>query len=148
MIGIDIVRQSLQDNSNKNNNPALLKKLALLKIEEELSSNFQSYRMRDTLRRIMTSKLPDSKKKELFKYFSNETEKICEKSKKELDEIFGFKKSSTENKEENASVEADDEESSVETKKKKRHHSEDEEKTPADHVEDNNETTGNVVFKN
>lgn len=146
MIGIDIVRQSLQDNSNKNNNPALLKKLALLKIEEDLSNNFQSYRFRDMLHRIMSSKLPDEKKKELFKYLSNETEKVCEKSKTEMNEIFGFKKKSS-------SVEADDTdggdegEASVETKKKK-HHSDDDEKTPADHVEDNNETTGNVVFKN
>lgn len=139
MVGIEVVKQSLENNSAKNNNPALLKKLALLKIDEDLSNSYQSYRFRDVLHRIMSSKLSDEKKKELFKYLSNETTKVCDKTKSELDEIFGFKKKES-------SVEADDE-ASVETKKKK-HHKEDEEKTPADHVEDNNDTSGNIVFKN
>lgn len=92
MIGVDIVRQSLEDNSNKEVSSDLLKKLSLMKIEERLSNVFSTFRIGDLFERIAASELSEEKQNELLKFASSEAQKNYKECEDALNDLFGMTK--------------------------------------------------------
>lgn len=136
MIGLDIIKQTIEDNSQKPViNPEIANKIAMARIATEIKLNFDWF-FRDAMDRINNSKISEEDKSLLFSYFKGAAYGACEKLEKELNELFG----SEPKEEKQASVESEEEKEEPKEEKKEEDEStadedeKDDKKTPAEHV--------------
>lgn len=141
MIGLDIIKQTIENNAAKPAvNPSIVKKLALSRLNTDIKIS-NEWMIKDELDKIVNSNLDDETKGELIEFLKSECYKLYEESNKELNELFG-----TNNQEAQASVKSDEDSGTKgekeeiakapegEADEEADDDKKDEHKTPAEHV--------------
>lgn len=134
MLGIDVIKQTLEGTTNKIS-PSILKKIALAKINSEMRS-YYDYTFKTNIDRIANEKFSDEQKTELFNFFKDEAYQSYEKAKKDIEEIFGSEKQESAKTDEKLSNEKEviGKSEEGEADEYAQDDSKDEHKTPAEYV--------------
>lgn len=137
MLGLEIIKQTIQQNNSNGMSDALRKKLAIVKINDSIRSINDGYFFSNILDRILNSELPEEEKGELIEFLKTKYISLLDEIRKELNEVFEVKQ---------ASIKAEDGNTDVKSKEEigqskegaspeaAQDDSEDEHKTPAEHV--------------
>ena len=90
MLSIEVIKQSLEDNSNKGINSLLLKKTIISSIKRQVSGLSVDYQITNIIQNILENgSLQDEEKTQLFSELKEKVYKDYENTKKELEELFG-----------------------------------------------------------
>lgn len=137
MLGLEIIKQTIQQNSSNGMSEALRKKLAIVKINEIIRPISDCWFFSGILDRILSSELPDEEKGELIEFLKTKYISLKNEIKKELDEIFGAEKQASVKSDDNVDVKGKEEigqSKEGDSSESAQDDSEDEHKTPAEHV--------------
>ena len=90
MLSIEVIKQSLEGNSNKGINSLLLKKTIISSIKRQVSGLSVDYQITNIIQNILENgNLQDEEKTQLFSELKEKVYKDYENTKKELEELFG-----------------------------------------------------------
>ena len=90
MLSIEVIKQSLEGNSNKGINSLLLKKTIISSIKRQVSGLSVDYQITNIIQNILENEsLQDEEKTQLFSELKEKVYKDYENAKKELEELFG-----------------------------------------------------------
>jgi hypothetical protein len=90
MLSIEVIKQSLEGNSNKGINSLLLKKTIISSIKRQVSGLSVDYQITNIIQNILENgSLQDEEKTQLFSELKEKVYKDYENTKKELEELFG-----------------------------------------------------------
>lgn len=90
MLSIEVIKQSLEGNSNKGINSLLLKKTIISSIKRQVSGLSVDYQITNIIQNILENgSLQDEEKTQLFSELKEKVYKDYENAKKELEELFG-----------------------------------------------------------
>lgn len=90
MLSIEVIKQSLEGNSNKGINSLLLKKTIISSIKRQVSGLSVDYQITNIIQNILENEsLQDEEKTQLFSELKEKVYKDYENTKKELEELFG-----------------------------------------------------------
>lgn len=137
MLGLEIIKQTIQQNSFNGMSEALRKKLAIVKINEAIRPISDGWFFSSILDRISNSELPDEEKGELIEFLKTKYISLNNEIKKELDEVFGVEKQASVKSDDNVDVKGKEEIGQSKeggSNEEAQDDSEDEHKTPAEHV--------------
>ena len=137
MLGLEIIKQTIQQNSYNRMSEALRKKLAIVKINEAIRPISDGWFFSSILDRISNSELPDEEKGELIEFLKTKYISLNNEIKKELDEVFGVEKQASVKSDDNVDVKGKEEigqSKEGDSNEEAQDDSEDEHKTPAEHV--------------
>ena len=137
MLGLEIIKQTIQQNSSNGMSEALRKKLAIVKINEAIRPISDGWFFSSILDRISNSELPDEEKGELIEFLKTKYISLNNEIKKELDEVFGVEKQASVKSDDNVDVKGKEEigqSKEGDSSESAQDDSEDEHKTPAEHV--------------
>lgn len=137
MLGLEIIKQTIQQNSSNGMSEALRKKLAIVKINEAIRPISDGWFFSSTLDRISNSELPDEEKGELIEFLKTKYISLNNEIKKELDEVFGVEKQASVKSDDNVDVKGKEEigqSKEGDSNEEAQDDLEDEHKTPAEHV--------------
>lgn len=137
MLGLEIIKQTIQQNSSSGMSEALRKKLAIVKINEAIRPISDGWFFSSILDRISNSELPDEEKGELIEFLKTKYISLNNEIKKELDEVFGVEKQASVKSDDNVDVKGKEEigqSKEGDSNEEAQDDSEDEHKTPAEHV--------------
>ena len=137
MLGLEIIKQTIQQNSSNGMSEALRKKLAIAKINESIRSIGDYWFFSNILDRILNSELPEEEKGELIEFLKTKYISLNNEIKKELDEVFGVEKQASVKSDDNVDVKGKEEigqSKEGDSNEEAQDDSEDEHKTPAEHV--------------
>lgn len=137
MLGLEIIKQTIQQNSSNGMSEALRKKLAIVKINEAIRPISDGWFFSSILDRISDSELPDEEKGELIEFLKTKYISLNNEIKKELDEVFGVEKQASVKSDDNVDVKGKEEigqSKEGDSNEEAQDDSEDEHKTPAEHV--------------
>lgn len=137
MLGLEIIKQTIQQNSSNGMSEALRKKLAIVKINEAIRPISDGWFFSSILDRISNSELPDEEKGELIEFLKTKYISLNNEIKKELDEVFGVEKQASVKSDDNVDVKGKEEigqSKEGDSNEEAQDDSEDEHKTPAEHV--------------
>lgn len=137
MLGLEIIKQTIQQNSSNGMSEALRKKLAIVKINEAIRPISDGWFFSSILDRISNSELPDEEKGELIEFLKTKYISLNNEIKKELDEVFGVEKQASVKSDDNIDVKGKEEigqSKEGDSSESAQDDSEDEHKTPAEHV--------------
>ena len=137
MLGLEIIKQTIQQNSSNGMSEALRKKLAIAKINESIRSIGDYWFFSNILDRILNSELPEEEKEELIEFLKTKYISLNNEIKKELDEVFGVEKQASVKSDDNVDVKGKEEigqSKEGDSNEEAQDDSEDEHKTPAEHV--------------
>ena len=137
MLGLEIIKQTIQQNSSNGMSEALRKKLAIVKINEAIRPISDGWFFSSILDRILNSELPDEEKGELIEFLKTKYISLNNEIKKELDEVFGVEKQASVKSDDNVDVKGKEEigqSKEGDSNEEAQDDSEDEHKTPAEHV--------------
>ena len=104
MLGLEIIKQTIQQNSSNGMSEALRKKLAIVKINEAIRPISDGWFFSSILDRISNSELPDEEKGELIEFLKTKYISLNNEIKKELDEVFGVEKQASVKSDDNVDV--------------------------------------------
>lgn len=137
MLGLEIIKQTIQQNSSNGMSEVLRKKIAIAKINESIRSIGDYWFFSNILDRISNSELPEEEKGELIEFLKTKYISLNNEIKKELDEVFGVEKQASVKSDDNVDVKGKEEigqSKEGESNEEAQDDSEDEHKTPAEHV--------------
>ena len=137
MLGLEIIKQTIQQNSSNGMSEVLRKKLAIAKINESIRSIGDYWFFSNILDRILNSELSDEEKGELIEFLKTKYISLNNEIKKELDEVFGVEKQASVKSDDNVDVKGKEEigqSKEGDSSESAQDDSEDEHKTPAEHV--------------
>lgn len=137
MLGLEIIKQTIQQNSSNGMSETLRKKLAIVKINEAIRPISDGWFFSSILDRISNSELPDEEKGELIEFLKTKYISLNNEIKKELDEVFGVEKQASVKSDDNVDVKGKEEigqSKEGDSNEEAQDDSEDEHKTPAEHV--------------
>ncbi len=137
MLGLEIIKQTIQQNSSNGMSEILRKKIAIAKINESIRSIGDYWFFSNILDRISNSELPEEEKGELIEFLKTKYISLNNEIKKELDEVFGVEKQASVKSDDNVDVKGKEEigqSKEGESNEEAQDDSEDEHKTPAEHV--------------
>lgn len=137
MLGLEIIKQTIQQNSSNGMSEVLRKKLAIAKINESIRSIGDYWFFSNILDRILNSELPEEEKGELIEFLKTKYISLNNEIKKELDEVFGVEKQASVKSDDNVDVKGKEEigqSKEGDSNEEAQDDSEDEHKTPAEHV--------------
>ena len=138
MLGLEIIKQTMQQNSsNGGMSEELRKKIAIAKINESIRPIGDNWFFSNILDRIINSELPEESKGELIEHLKSEYVSLNKEIKKELDEVFGAEKQASVKADDNVDVKGKEEigqSKEGSSEEAAQDDSEDEHKTPAEHV--------------
>lgn len=137
MLGLEIIKQTIQQNSSNGMSEALRKKLAIVKINEAIRPISDGWFFSSILDRISNSELPDEEKGELIEFLKTKYISLNNEIKKELDEVFGVEKQASVKSDDNVDVKGKEEigqSKEGDSNEEAQDDLEDEHKTPAEHV--------------
>ena len=137
MLGLEIIKQTIQQNSSSGMSETLRKKLAIAKINESIRSIGDYWFFSNILDRILNSELPEEEKGELIEFLKTKYISLKNEIKKELDEVFGVEKQASVKSDDNVDVRGKEEigqSKEGDSNEEAQDDSEDEHKTPAEHV--------------
>ena len=137
MLGLEIIKQTIQQNSSNGMSEVLRKKIAIAKINESIRSIGDYWFFSNILDRISNSELPEEEKGELIEFLKTKYISLNNEIKKELDEVFGVEKQASVKSDDNVDVKGKEEigqSKECESNEEAQDDSEDEHKTPAEHV--------------
>ena len=137
MLGLEIIKQTIQQNSSNGMSEALRKKLAIVKINETIRPISDGWFFSGILDRILNSELSDKEKGELIEFLKTKYISLNNEIKKELDEVFGVEKQASVKSDDNVDVKGKEEigqSKEGDSNEEAQDDSEDEHKTPAEHV--------------
>lgn len=137
MLGLEIIKQTIQQNSSNGMSEALRKKLAIVKINEAIRPISDDWFFSSILDRISNSELPDEEKGELIEFLKTKYISLNNEIKKELDEVFGVEKQASVKSDDNVDVKGKEEigqSKEGDSSESAQDDPEDEHKTPAEHV--------------
>ncbi len=137
MLGLEIIKQTIQQNSSNGMSEILRKKIAIAKINESIRSIGDYWFFSNILDRISNSELPEEEKEELIEFLKTKYISLNNEIKKELDEVFGVEKQASVKSDDNVDVKGKEEigqSKEGESNEEAQDDSEDEHKTPAEHV--------------
>lgn len=137
MLGLEIIKQTIQQNSSNGMSEALRKKLAIVKINEAIKPISDGWFFSNILDRILNSELSDEEKGELIEFLKTKYISLNNEIKKELDEVFGVEKQASIKSDDNVDVKGKEEigqSKEGDSSESAQDDSEDEHKTPAEHV--------------
>lgn len=137
MLGLEIIKQTIQQNSSNGMSEVLRKKLAIAKINESIRPINDGWFFSSILDRISNSELPDEEKGELIEFLKTKYISLNNEIKKELDEVFGVEKQASVKSDDNVDVKGKEEigqSKEGDSNEEAQDDSEDEHKTPAEHV--------------
>ena len=137
MLGLEIIKQTIQQNSSNGMSEALRKKLAIAKINESIRSIGDYWFFSNILDRILNSELPEEEKGELIEFLKTKYISLNNEIKKELDEVFGVEKQASVKSDDNVDVKGKEEigqSKEGDSNEEAQDDLEDEHKTPAEHV--------------
>lgn len=138
MLGLEIIKQTIQQNSSNEISVGLRKKFAVAKINEAVRPIGDNWFFSNMLDRIVNSELPEEEKSGLLEYIKSKYVSLGNDIKKELDEVFGVEKqASVKSENDNVDVKGKEEIGHAkdgESSEAAQDDSEDEHKTPAEHV--------------
>ena len=137
MLGLEIIKQTIQQNSSNGMSQILRKKIAIAKINESIRSIGDYWFFSNILDRISNSELPEEEKGELIEFLKTKYISLNNEIKKELDEVFGVEKQASVKSDDNVDVKGKEEigqSKEGESNEEAQDDSEDEHKTPAEHV--------------
>ena len=137
MLGLEIIKQTIQQNSSNGMAEKKKKKIAIAKINESIRSIGDSWFFSNMLDRISNTELPEEEKGELIEFLKTKYISLNNEIKKELDEVFGVEKQASVKSDDNVDVKGKEEigqSKEGESNEEAQDDSEDEHKTPAEHV--------------
>ena len=137
MLGLEIIKQTIQQNSSNGMSEALRKKLAIVKINEAIRPISDGWFSSNILDRILNSELPEEEKGELIEFLKTKYISLNNEIKKELDEVFGVEKQASVKSDDNVDVKGKEEigqSKEGDSNEEAQDDLEDEHKTPAEHV--------------
>ena len=137
MLGLEIIKQTIQQNSSNGMSEILRKKIAIAKINESIRSIGDYWFFSNILDRISNSELTEEEKGELIEFLKTKYISLNNEIKKELDEVFGVEKQASVKSDDNVDVKGKEEigqSKEGESNEEAQDDSEDEHKTPAEHV--------------
>ena len=137
MLGLEIIKQTIQQNSSNGMSEILRKKIAIAKINESIRSIGDYWFFSNILDRISNSELPEEEKGELIEFLKTKYISLNNEIKKELDEVFGVEKQASVKSDDNVDVKGKEEigqSKEGDSSESAQDDSEDEHKTPAEHV--------------
>ena len=137
MLGLEIIKQTIQQNSSNGMSEILRKKIAIAKINESIRSIGDYWYFSYILDRISNSELLEEEKGELIEFLKTKYISLNNEIKKELDEVFGVEKQASVKSDDNVDVKGKEEigqSKEGESNEEAQDDSEDEHKTPAEHV--------------
>lgn len=137
MLGLEIIKQTIQQNSSNGMSEILRKKIAIAKINESIRSIGDYWFFSNILDRISNSELPEEEKGELIEFLKTKYISLNNEIKKELDEVFGVEKQASVKSDDNVDVKGKEEigqSKEGDSNEEAQDDSEDEHKTPAEHV--------------
>lgn len=137
MLGLEIIKQTIQQNSSNGMSEVLRKKLAIAKINESIRSIGDYWFFSNILDRILNSELPEEEKGELIEFLKTKYISLNNEIKKELDEVFGVEKQASVKSDDNVDVKGKEEigqSKEGDSNEEAQDDLEDEHKTPAEHV--------------
>ena len=137
MLGLEIIKQTIQQNSSNGMSEILRKKIAIAKINESIRSIGDYWFFSNILDRISNSELPEEEKGELIEFLKTKYISLNNEIKKEWDEGFGVEKQASVKSDDNVDVKGKEEigqSKEGESNEEAQDDSEDEHKTPAEHV--------------
>ena len=137
MLGLEIIKQTIQQNSSNGMSEILRKKIAIAKINESIRSIGDYWFFFFFFDRISNSELPEEEKGELIEFLKTKYISLNNEIKKELDEVFGVEKQASVKSDDNVDVKGKEEigqSKEGESNEEAQDDSEDEHKTPAEHV--------------
>lgn len=137
MLGLEIIKQTIQQNSSNGMSEVLRKKIAIAKINESIRSIGDYWFFSNILDRISNSELPEEEKGELIEFLKTKYISLNNEIKKELDEVFGVEKQASVKSDDNVDVKGKEEigqSKEGDSSESAQDDSEDEHKTPAEHV--------------
>ena len=137
MLGLEIIKQTIQQNSSNGMSEILRKKIAIAKINESIRSIGDYWFFSNILDRISNSELPEEEKGELIEFLKTKYISLNNEIKKELDEVFGVEKQASVKSDDNVDVKGKEkigQSKEGESNEEAQDDSEDEHKTPAEHV--------------
>ncbi len=149
MLGLEIIKQTLENSAKKPSiNPNIVKKLALSRISSDIRFSNQ-WVIREEIDKIIGSKLSDEIKRELIEFLKSECYNVYEKTKKELNEIFGEEKQESVKADEDSGTKGEKEEigksGEGEESEEAQDDPKDDKKTPAEYV--NEQKPGQSLFQ-
>ena len=88
MLSLEIIKQTMENNSSKGISPLLLKKTIESSLKNDLSINL-GYEISSIVRSILESPFTEDEKTQLFSELKERVYKDYEETKKELEDLFG-----------------------------------------------------------
>lgn len=137
MLGLEIIKQTIQQNNSNRMSDALRKKLAIVKINDSVRSISDGYFFSNILDRILNSELPEEEKEKLLEFLKTKYISLLGEIRKELNEVFEVKQASVKAEDDNTDVKGKEEIGQSKegaSPEAAQDDSKDEHKTPAEYV--------------